>query len=420
MPDVIVMGARVAGSATAMLLARAGVDVLVVDRARFPSDTLSTHQLQLPAVARPKRWGLLDRVIASGAPATRRVRFDQPGAVLEGRYPEHEGVDALYSPRRTVLDKLLADAAREAGAELREGFPVDEILVHSGRVTGIRSRGRAEHAPLVIGADGRHSLLAKRVEPEAYRALPARSCAYYTNWEGVELDGGEIYGRCDRAIGAWPTNDGLVMTYVAAPIAGFHAFRAGIEANLLEALDRAGDLGERVRAGRRAERLYGTADLASRFHVPYGPGGALVGDAGLALDPITGQGIADAFRDAELLAGAIVDGRPLAAYQAARDAAALPMYEFTAELASFKPAPPPAKALFAALEGRPDEISRFLGVLAGATPMPEYFTPRNLARIVGARGMARMLAAQLQLSGAMTRISLRRGTSRVRVAPPSR
>src|SRR5215813_11525510 len=107
MYDAIVIGARVAGSATAMLLARAGLDVLVVDRARFPSDTLSTHQLQVPAVERLKRWGLLDAVIASGAPATRRVRFDQ-GAVLEGEWPGH---GALYSPRRTVLDKILVDAA---------------------------------------------------------------------------------------------------------------------------------------------------------------------------------------------------------------------------------------------------------------------------------------------------------------------
>ena len=127
MYDAIVIGARAAGSTTAMLLARAGLDVLVVDRARFPSDTLSTHQLQIPAVARLRRWGLLDKVIASGAPATRRVRFDQPGVILEGTWPVHEGVDALYSPRRTVLDKILVDAARDAGAEVREGFPVDAI-----------------------------------------------------------------------------------------------------------------------------------------------------------------------------------------------------------------------------------------------------------------------------------------------------
>jgi flavin-dependent dehydrogenase len=418
MPDVIVIGTRAAGAATAMLLARAGVGVLAVDRASFPSDTLSTHQLHLPAVARLKRWGLLDQVIASGAPATRQVRFDQPSAVLHGEWPEHDGVDALYSPRRTVLDKLLVDAARAAGAEVREHFPVDEILTSEGRVTGIRSRAITERAPLVIGADGRHSPLAKAVKPEAYKAIPARSCAYYTYWEGVELTQGEIYGRPDRAIGAWPTNDGLTLTYVGAPAAHFPAFKADIEREMLAALDQAGDLGQRIRSGARADRFYGSADLANRFHKPHGPGWALVGDAGLVLDPITGQGISHAFRDAELLTRAIVDGTPLGAYQAERDASTTPMYDFTTELASFQPTPPEAQALFRALEGRPDEIRRFLGVIAGATPMPAYFAPRNLARVLGARGLARI--AQLQLSGAMTRISSRRGTSAVRIASPSR
>jgi 2-polyprenyl-6-methoxyphenol hydroxylase-like FAD-dependent oxidoreductase len=114
------------------------------------------------------------------------------------------------------------------------------------------------------------------------------------------------------------------------------------------------------------------------------------------MDPITGQGISDAFRDAELLADAIVAGRPLAEYQAARDAAVLPMYEFTMQLAAFTPAPPEAKALFQALVGRPEEIARFFGVLSGATPMPDYFTPRNLVRILGLRALARVLATKLR------------------------
>jgi flavin-dependent dehydrogenase len=400
MYDVIVIGARAAGSATAMLLARAGLDVLVADRARFPSDTLSTHQLQVPAVARLKRWGVLEKVIASGAPATRRVRFDQPGIALEGTWPRHEGVDALYSPRRTVLDKILVDAARGAGAEVREGFPVDEILFDRGRV-------------MIVGADGRHSLLAKAVAPAAYDIRPALTCGYYTYWEGVEMHGGEMYGRPDRTIGAWPTNDGLTLTYVAAPIAEFPHARKDIEGHILSALDQAGDLGERVRAGRRAERLYGAADLASRFHVPYGLGWALVGDAGLTLDPVTGQGIGDAFCDAESLAQAIVAGRPLSSYQRARDKATKPMYELTAQVASFQPPPP---GFLQSLEGRPERITRFLGVLAGITPA----TPRNLTRIAGVRGTLRMLRAQAQDSGARTRISSRKGTSTVRSSPPAR
>ena len=124
MHDVIIVGARVAGSATALLLARAGLKVLVVDRATFPSDTLSTHQVQLPGGARLARWGLLDAVIASGAPAARQVRFDTGAAVLSGRFAPYGRVDGVYSPRRTVLDTLLVEAARAAGAEVRQRFDV--------------------------------------------------------------------------------------------------------------------------------------------------------------------------------------------------------------------------------------------------------------------------------------------------------
>jgi 2-polyprenyl-6-methoxyphenol hydroxylase-like FAD-dependent oxidoreductase len=177
MYDVIIVGGRVAGSATAMLLARDGFKVLVVDRASFPSDTLSTHQVQLPGVARLRRWGLLDRVVAAGTPATRHVRFDVGAAPLDGHFPTFDGVDALYSPRRTVLDAVLVDAAREAGAEVRERFVVDEVTTGDGGVTGIRGgeKGGATHtetARLLVGADGKHSLVARTVGAAAYHQRP--------------------------------------------------------------------------------------------------------------------------------------------------------------------------------------------------------------------------------------------------------
>jgi 2-polyprenyl-6-methoxyphenol hydroxylase-like FAD-dependent oxidoreductase len=400
MYDVIVVGARVAGASTAMLLARRGLKVLAVDRATFPSDTLSTHQVQVPGVARLRRWGLLERVQAAGTPATRRVRFDAGPVVLEGRWPAVDGVDALYSPRRTILDTLLVDAARDAGAEVRERFSVDEVLFDGDRVTGVRGRQRGgaavrETARLVVGADGRHSRVAKAVGARAYHVQPARSVAYYTYWAGVPLDEGRMYARERRLIGAWPTNDGLVMTYVAAPAAEFDAFRSDPEGCVRRALDLAGDLGERVRAGEKADRVFGTADLQNRFRAPFGPGWALVGDAGLVMDPVTGRGIADAFRDAEQLAGAVaagLDGGPpladgLAAYQARRDAETLPMYEMTLDLASFSPPRVEQRALFAALAERPAEVDRFLGVLNGSVPPGEYFAPRNLVRVLGPRRM---------------------------------
>jgi len=407
--DVIVVGARVAGSSTAMLLAREGLKVLAVDRVRFPSDTLSTHQVQVPAIARLNRWGLLDRIVATNAPATRHVRFDTPAAVLDGHFPEFEGVDAMYSPRRTLLDASLVDAAREAGAEVREDFVVEEIVTEDGRVTGIRGHAKGggtvtDSARLVVGADGKHSMVAKMVDAGRYHEHPARTMGCYAYWEGVPLQGGEIYTRSGRGAGVWPTNDGLAMTFVAWPAAEFETFRADVEGNLLATLDGAGDLGERVRAGRRAERIRLTPDLPNCFRVPYGPGWALVGDAGLVMDPITARGIGDALLQAELLSGAVTAGlggaRPLEAaladYQQRRDAALLPTYEFTLDLASTRPARPEDEILFRALAADQAETDRFLGVVTGSVPVEEYMKPSNIMRIVGFRGMAKAMFGRMR------------------------
>jgi 2-polyprenyl-6-methoxyphenol hydroxylase-like FAD-dependent oxidoreductase len=228
--------------------------------------------------------------------------------------------------------------------------------------------------------------------------------ACYTYWEGVPVHGGEIYARGRRAMGVWPTNDGLAMTYVAWPVGEFGAFRADPERNLLETLDLAGDRGERVRAGRRAERIRATPDLPNFFRTPAGPGWALVGDAGLVMDPITGQGIGDAFRDAELLVGAVRAGwdgpgqleAALAGYGRQRDLQALPMYEFTAQLASFAPPSVEQQVLFEALAGNQAEIDRFLGVVTGAVPLGDYMTPGNLRKVIGVRGMAKVLLSKLR------------------------
>jgi flavin-dependent dehydrogenase len=350
----------------------------------------------------------LDRIIAANTPPARRVHFDNGVAVLEGSFPEFEGVDALYSPRRMILDKILVDAAIQAGVEMRESFIVEEIMMEAGRVTGIRGRSIGgtsvtEKARFVIGADGKHSMVAKAVHPQIYHEKPALSMGYYTYWEGVPVEGGEIIGRERRLMGAWPTNNGLVMTYVAWPIQEFHAFRSDIEGNLLRTLDSAGSLGERVRAGKRAERVVGTADLPNYFRKPYGPGWALVGDAGLVQDPITGQGISDAFRDAELLADALDAGfsrrRPLdqalAGYQRRRDDEALPMYEFATQLVTFTPPKMEERLLFESLVGRQDLIDRFLGVLTGSEPMNEFFAPKNLFKIMGARRMGKIMLHNL-------------------------
>ena len=198
--DAIVVGARVGGASTAMLLARAGLRVLVLDQARFPSDTLSTHQIQLPGVACLHRWGLLDQVIASNAPAATEAVF-APGAVrLVGRYPEFQGVHAVYSPRRFILDALLVDAARSAGAEVIEGFAVDGLCSADGRVVGVRGSekggaAREFRARLVIGADGKHSKVARWAGATEYHARPTGSASFYTYLAGVPCPRGEMYSQ---------------------------------------------------------------------------------------------------------------------------------------------------------------------------------------------------------------------------------
>jgi 2-polyprenyl-6-methoxyphenol hydroxylase-like FAD-dependent oxidoreductase len=400
--DVVIVGARPAGAATAMLLARAGLRVAAVDRARFPSDTLSTHQVQLPGVACLARWGLLDAVIASNCPATRTARFDPGPVAFGGHYPCFNGVDAVYSPRRTVLDTILVTAARSAGAEIIEGFDATDVMMADGRAIGIRGAERgggrpvAEiNAPLVIGADGKHSLVARTVGARTYDERPSRSGAVYAYWDGLSIAGGEMYARPNRAIGVWPTNDGLAITYIAVPAGEFGAFHANVNEQMLATVDLAGDLGGRIRAATRVEHVRATPDVPNAYRQPYGPGWALVGDAGLVMDPITGQGIGHALCDAESLSAAVIDGlggaRPLddalAAHHAARDARTHTMYDFTTDLASFRPKPG-GEMLFRSIARSQERIDELLGVLTGAVPMAEYFAPRNLARIVGPREMA--------------------------------
>jgi 2-polyprenyl-6-methoxyphenol hydroxylase-like FAD-dependent oxidoreductase len=398
--DVIVVGARVAGAATALLLARAGVRVLVVDRAGPPADTLSSHQVQLPGIAALHRWGLLGRAVA-GAPATGRLRFDAGPVVLEGRYPSAGGVSALYSPRRMVLDQVLLDAAGAAGAEVRLGFRADELLWDGRRVAGLRGRERrgapaAETAAMVVGADGKHSFVARAAAAARYCAGPAATMASYSYWAGVPTaaGGGEIYRRPGRAVAVFPTSDDLTMIYVAAPAAEFAAVRGDLEGHYLAGLDGCGELRERVRAGFRAERLRTTPDLPARIHVPHGAGWALAGDAGLVLDPVSAHGISNALRDAELLARAIIDGlggaaggpgAALAGYHRQRDAAARPMFELTARTARLGPVSRGERLLYGSLAGRPAEISRFFGALSGTEPLGPYLGLGNLTRVIAGR-----------------------------------
>jgi 2-polyprenyl-6-methoxyphenol hydroxylase-like FAD-dependent oxidoreductase len=392
MYDAIIVGGRAAGSPTAMLLARKGHKVLLVDRASFPSDTLSTHYIHQPGIARLRRWGLLERLAATGCPPVTRMSFDTGPFALDAAPPPSDGVADGYCPRRTVLDALLLDAASEAGAEVRTGVAVDELLFENGVVVGIRAQGVEERARMVIGADGRNSFVARAVQAPEYESRPGRTCAYYSYWAGAQSSGAELYPRDGRMIITGPTNDGLQIVVGFWPRDEFKAVRADVERSFFEAVALAPELAERLAAGERADRFYGIGDLPFYYRKPYGPGWALVGDAGYHKDPITAQGITDAFRDAEALADALDAGftgaqpleTALSDYERARNEETRGLYELTYELAALAPPRPEQVALFGALRENEEEAGRFFGVVAGTVRPDEFFAPENLGRIVGA------------------------------------
>jgi 2-polyprenyl-6-methoxyphenol hydroxylase-like FAD-dependent oxidoreductase len=392
MYDAIVVGARAAGSPTAMLLAGKGHRVLLVDRADFPSDTLSTHYIHQPGIARLRRWGLLDRLRETGCPPVRTLTFDVGPFALHAAPPPSDGQLEGYCPRRTVLDALLLDAAAEAGVEVRTGFGVDELLFEDDAVRGIRSGGVVEQARIVIGADGRASFVARAVQAPEYEARPSRACAYYSYWAGAQGQGAELYPREGRMIISGPTNGDLQIVVAFWPREEFKAVRADVEKRFDEAVALAPPLAERLATGERADRFYGIADLPFYYRKPYGPGWALVGDAGYHKDPITAQGITDAFRDAELLADALDAGftgklrldEALAGYERIRNEETRGLYELTYEFASLAAPTADKQALFGALRTNEEDTSRFFGVVAGTVRPDEFFAPENIGRIVGA------------------------------------
>jgi 2-polyprenyl-6-methoxyphenol hydroxylase-like FAD-dependent oxidoreductase len=366
--DAIIVGARVAGASTAMLLARRGFHVLLVDRARFPSDVPRGHYIRRHGPPRLAAWGLLDRVLATGCPPITSIMTDFGDFPLAASNLELDGVPVGVAPRRAALDKVLVDAAVQAGAELRQGFAVQDLTRDGDRVTGVRGVGGVvERASFVIGADGRNSLVANRVGAPAYGETPTLACWYFSYWSGVAHSGLEIYRRDHRVVFAFPTNDDLFAVFVAWPIDQLGAVRADSEGQLMAVVDCEPSLSERIRAGHREERIYGAAQLPNFLRKPFGPGWALVGDAGCHKDPFAALGVCDALRDAELLADSLTDvlsgdrreRDALSEYERRRNDATMSEYEANIRSAQFVPPPPEVMAQRAMVRDDPGATTEF-------------------------------------------------------------
>jgi|SoiMethySBSTD1v2_1073268.scaffolds.fasta_scaffold06664_7 2-polyprenyl-6-methoxyphenol hydroxylase-like FAD-dependent oxidoreductase len=344
--DAVVVGARCAGAATAMLLARQGLSVLLVDRDRHGTDTLSTLALMRAGVLELYRWGLVDRVRAAGTPPITSTSFIYGDETITVPIKSRNGVDALFAPRRTLIDALLADAALDSGAAVVYGARLVDLERGSdGRVIGavIEERGggvRLVGAGIVIGADGLWSTVVRLVGAATYREGRHACGVVYTFWPGLENARTRWYYRPGVGVGAIPTNGGDACVFIATPQGRFHAeIRTDMEAGYRRVLaECAPDLAAEVAEKTPSERLRGFPGQAGLMRQSHGPGWALVGDAGYFKDPITAHGISDALRDAELLARAVGRGsdRALAEYQSTRDELSRELFEITDAIAGFE------------------------------------------------------------------------------------
>lgn len=364
MYDAIVVGARCAGAPTAMLLARKGAQVLLVDRARFPSDSVNGHAIKPPGVAYLQRWGLLDAVLATGCPP-----IYERAVWIDGRPlpvpPPVAGSLPIVAPRRTVLDLTLVEAAAAAGVDVHDRTTPVALLRDAERVSGIEAIGHHGRplravAPVVIGADGKRSWVARQVGAAFEHYQPPVTIAYYTYWSGCQVDGLALHFGAGRAAGVFPTNDGQVLAFIQHRWTERDAFRADVSGNYLAGLRAFPALADALAGATYESPIRGVLDMPAYFRTSYGPGWALAGDAAHHKDPLIARGISDAFRDAELLSQALCEGsgseratqRALARYQHVREASSWQLSALNHRLAE--------------LPADPAELTRRLGELSDA------------------------------------------------------
>jgi len=344
--DVVIAGARCAGAATAMLLSRAGLRVLVVDPMRRGSDTLSTHALMRAGVLQLARWGLLGALRAAGTPTIRSTTFHYGEESISLAIKERDGVDGLYAPRRTIIDPILLEAAEAAGADVALGRSVADLLldedgrVRGATITGTDGRDVEVAADLVIGADGVHSRIASLVGARGEQVASFATASIYGYHRDLEVEGFHWYYEVGASVGAIPTNDGDTCVFASLPARVFERSRTkGLETLYREVLEQVSpEFAARVSGSAPSSKLRGFAGVPGFLRRSAGPGWALVGDAGYFKDPLTAHGITDALRDAELLARSVLAGGDdaLAGYQRTRDGLVRGLFEVTDRIASFE------------------------------------------------------------------------------------
>lgn len=429
--DVVIVGARCAGSPLAAMLARKGLSTCVVDRARFPSETPSTHIIQPRGVRVLDQLGVLDAALAAGGVSLDRMTMVIDDAVrLEAAVDGAPHTKRPLCIRRETLDALLVDAAAAAGAEVRTGVRVTNLISEDGRATGVATTAGPIHGRLVVGADGRHSTVASLVGAREYHvAAPGRmtAWAYFEDVQHRDAHA-RLARRGDLGFLASPTDGDLYMAAIAIDMAKQAQFHANRDANFAAALRAWPELADVVAGGRRVGPIRLLTNWHGYFRESAGPGWVLVGDAGHFKDPAPGQGIGDAFRQADRLAQAIEEGLASTCPDVAmrrwwrwRDDDAYEMHWFARDMGAPGASTPLNTRLLRDLAAEPEAALRFFGVLNRDIRPSQLFTKPMIAR-AAARALRdrpdRMIATFQEIVSAGRRNAQR--SRQRRLGPPPR
>ena len=395
--DAIIVGGRCAGASLAMLLGRQDLKVLLLDAAEFPSDKVtSTHFIWQSGTACLKRWGLLDKLEATNCPSHQNYVLDLGGLELRGSVRANEdGMSTSYAPRRHVIDNLLVEEAKAAGVEFKHGCKVLGLLTEDDRIVGLRYLNKQgdtveAHAKIVVGADGINSTIAELTEAETYNHHDKSQQIFFSYFKGAEFPDVEFYSRPGRMGFAWATNDGEVVAGFCCRGADAKTMTGDIDGHYWKELEAMSPtFHARLKSATQTVPVR-TGGTPSFMRTAGGKGWALIGDAGLNMDPVTASGISNAFIQAEMLAEAIASGlkdsdldQKVSAFGEARDARFGPYFAFTADLARLDPeVPEEVMQLFMSLPGQQDDIDAYFGVFAQTVPVMEFFDPANVTRII--------------------------------------